>query len=37
MLPLCISNEERLMNLLGNIGEAIIVHRCKDNSSINQK
>ena len=30
-------NEERLMNLLGNIGEAIIVHRCNDNRSINQK
>ena len=30
-------NEERLMNLLGNIGEAIIVHRCNDNSSINRK
>lgn len=30
-------NEERLMNLLGNIGEAMIVHRCNDNRSINQK
>lgn len=30
-------NEERLMNLMGNIGEAIIVHRCNDNRSINQK
>lgn len=30
-------NEERLMNLLGNIGEAIIVHRCNDNHKTNQK
>jgi len=29
-------NEERLMNLLGNIGEAIIVHRCRDNLNINR-
>lgn len=35
VLEVC--NEERLMNLLGNIGEAIIVHRCRDNPRINQK
>lgn len=30
-------SQDRLMNLLGNIGEAIIVHRCHDDNGINHK
>ena len=37
VLESTIKQEQRLMQLMGSIGEAIIVHRCHDNRIINQR